>query len=117
VRYTTAGHERATCRVRAKGRRWGCAGRLAAELPLDEIARRFFGDFDLVVAEGYKRQAPFKIEVFRAGAGHATRLCAPGEALALVTDTDAEHDHRFALGEARSLAEFIAARLDTLRRY
>jgi len=34
-----------------------------------------------------------------------------------VTDSDAEHDHRFALGEARSLAEFIAARLDTLRRY
>jgi len=103
--------------VVAAPQRIAYVGRLAAELPLDEIARRFFADFDLVVAEGYKHQAPFKIEVFRAGAGHATRLCAPGEALALVTDTDAEHNHRFALGEARSLAEFIAARLDTLRRY
>ena len=34
-----------------------------------------------------------------------------------MTDTDVEHDHRFALGEARGLAEFIAARLYTLRRY
>jgi molybdopterin-guanine dinucleotide biosynthesis protein len=103
--------------VVAAPQRIAYVGQLAEELPLDAIARRFFADFDLVVAEGYKRQAPFKIEIFRAGAGHAAPLCAPGEALALVTDADVAHEHRFAPDHARGLAEFIAARLDTLRRY
>jgi len=44
-------------------------------------------------------------------------LCAPGEALAIVTDADLAHEHRFGLEDARGLAQFLAARLDTLRRY
>ncbi len=91
--------------------------RLDEELPIEEIARRFFAGFDVVVAEGYKRTAPHRVEIFRRGAGHEAPLCAPGEALALVTDGDAPHEHRFALDDAPGLARFLAARLDTLRSY
>jgi molybdopterin-guanine dinucleotide biosynthesis protein B len=91
--------------------------RLEGEMPLTEIARRFFAEFDLVVAEGYKHAAPHCIELFRSGAGHAEPLCAPGEAMALVTDAPLEHEHRFDLDDATGVARFLAARLDTLRQY
>ena len=91
--------------------------RLDGEMPLADIARRFFADFDLVVAEGYKRSAPHCVEIFRLGAGHAEPLCSPGEALALVTDASLEHEHRFGLEDAAGVARFLVARLDTLRRY
>jgi molybdopterin-guanine dinucleotide biosynthesis protein len=91
--------------------------KLDGEVPLADIARRFFAGFDLVVAEGYKRSAPHLVELFRTGAGHAAPLCAPGESLALVTDAALEHEHRFGLEDAPRLASFLAARLDTLRSY
>ncbi len=91
--------------------------RLSGELPVEEIARRFFAGFDLVVAEGYKRSAPHKIEVFRRDAGHAEPLCAEGEALAFVTDAELVAVPRFDLDDATGLARFLAARLDTLRDY
>ncbi|HJW75319.1 MAG TPA: molybdopterin-guanine dinucleotide biosynthesis protein B, partial [Thermoleophilia bacterium] len=78
------------------------------ELALEEIAGRFFGGFDIVVAEGYKDSAPHKVEIFRREAGHDEPLCRPGEALALVTDADLEHERRFALGEEARLARFLA---------
>jgi molybdopterin-guanine dinucleotide biosynthesis protein B/molybdopterin-guanine dinucleotide biosynthesis protein len=91
--------------------------RLDGEVPLATIARRYFAGFDLVVAEGYKRTAPHRVEIFRAAAGHEAPLCGPGEALALVTDSPLPHDHRFGLDEARDTARFLAMRLDTLRHY
>ena len=91
--------------------------RLDGELPLVDIARRFFAGFDLVVAEGYKRTAPHRVELFRTGAGHAEPLCGPGEAIALVTDAPLAHEHRFGLEDAAGLASFLALRLDSLRRY
>ncbi len=91
--------------------------RLDEELPLGALARRYFDGFDLVLAEGYKRSAAHRIEVFRAAAGHAEPLCAAGEALALVTDTDWPHEQRFTLDDPAGLARFIAVRLDALRRY
>ncbi|HJW76915.1 MAG TPA: molybdopterin-guanine dinucleotide biosynthesis protein B [Thermoleophilia bacterium] len=87
------------------------------EMSLTAIARRFFADFDLVVAEGYKRSAPHLVELFRSGAGHPAPLCDPGEALALVTDAPLKHEHRFALDDAAGLARFLADRLELLRRY
>ena len=87
------------------------------ETPLQEIARRFFADVDVVVAEGYKRSAPHRVEVFRRAAGHQEPLCAPDEALALVTDADLPHGHRFGLDDGRGLAAFLVARLDLLRTY
>jgi len=87
------------------------------EMPLADIARRFFAGFDLVVAEGYKRTAPHRIELFRVGAGHADPLCGPGEAMALVTDSHLQHEHAFGLDDGAGLARFLAVRLDSLREY
>jgi uncharacterized membrane protein YhhN len=39
-------------------------------------------------------------------------VCAPGEALAVVTDALLEHEHRFALDDAAGLAQFLVARLE-----
>jgi hypothetical protein len=72
---------------------------------------------ELVVAEGYKRSAPHRVEIFRSAAGHAEPLCEPGESLALVTDSELTHPHRFALDDGAGLAAFIARRLDSLREY
>ena len=91
--------------------------KLDGEMPLTEHARRFFAGFDLVVAEGYKRTAPHRVELFRVGAGHAEPLCGPGEAMALVTDSKLQHEHTFKLEDAAGLARFLAVRLDALRRY
>jgi molybdopterin-guanine dinucleotide biosynthesis protein len=87
------------------------------EVPLRVLARRYFAHLDLLVAEGYKRSAPHRIEVFRRGAGHPEPLCGPSETLALVTDAELDHEHRFPLDDAAGLARFIAARLATLRDY
>jgi molybdopterin-guanine dinucleotide biosynthesis protein len=91
--------------------------KLDGEMALTDIARRYFGGFDLVVAEGYKRTAPHRVEIFRRAAGHDVPLCAPGEAMAVVTDAPLQHDHLFALDDGPGLARFLAVRLDTLRRY
>ncbi|MFA4965302.1 MAG: molybdopterin-guanine dinucleotide biosynthesis protein B [Thermoleophilia bacterium] len=91
--------------------------RLDGEMPLAEIARRYFAGFDLVLAEGYKRTAPHRVELFRVGAGHAEPLCGPGEAMALVTDAPLRHKHAFGLDDAAGLARFLAVRLDSLRDY
>jgi len=91
--------------------------KLDGEMPLADIARRFFAGFDLVLAEGYKRTAPHRVELFRVGAGHADPLCGPGEAMALVTDAELHHEHRFGLEDGAGLARFLAVRLDSLREY
>jgi len=91
--------------------------KLDGEMPLADIARRYFAGFDLVVAEGYKRTAPHRVELFRLGAGHAEPLCGPGEAMALVTDAGLAHEHRFGLEDGAGLARFLAVRLDSLRDY
>ena len=103
--------------VIASPERLAYIAKLDAELELTDIARRYFAGFDLVVGEGYKRTAPHRVEIFRRGAGYDEPLCDPGEALALVTDADLKHEHRFGLDDARGLAQFLAVRLGTLERY
>jgi len=103
--------------VVASRERLAYIARLDGEVELADIARRYFAGFDLVVAEGYKRTAPHRVEIFRQGAGHDAPLCEPGEALALVTDAPLDHAHRFGLDDGAALARFLVARLDTLRRY
>ena len=111
------GQSGAQAYVVASPKRLAYIARLDEEMPLAAIARRYFAGFDLVVAEGYKGTAPHRVEIFRRGAGHDAPLCGPGEAMALVTDAPLEHEHLFGLEEARGAAQFLAARLDTLRRY
>ena len=103
--------------VIASAERLAFITKLDGELPLTEIAGRYYDGFDIVVAEGYKRTAPHRVELFRVGAGHAEPLCAPGEAIALVTDAELEHEYRFGLDDGAGLAAFLAARLDALREY
>ena len=81
------------------------------EASLDEIVTRYFGDYDVVICEGYRREAPDVVEIFRSGAGYESPVCGPAEALALVTDTELAHTHRFGLGEAEALGLFLVARL------
>jgi len=111
------GQSGAQAYVIASRERLAYIARLDGEVPLDDIARRYFAGFDLVVAEGYKRTAPHRVEIFRRGAGHDAPLCGPGEALALVTDAPLDHEHLFGLDDGRGVARFLASRLDTLRRY
>ncbi len=91
--------------------------KLDGELPLAVIVRTYFTGFDLVVAEGYKNTAPYRVELFRVGAGHSEPLCGPGEAIALVTDAELTHEHLFGLEDGAALAAFLAGRLDALRAY
>jgi molybdopterin-guanine dinucleotide biosynthesis protein MobB len=90
---------------------------LSEEVPLQTLVRRFFADMDLVLAEGYKNSAPYRIEIFRRAAGHREPLCKPTETVALVTDADVPHEHRFGLDQASGLAAFLVGRLDELRAY
>ena len=103
--------------VIASPERLAFIAKLKEELELVDIVKRFYQGFDIVVAEGYKRTAPYRVELFRVGAGHAEPLCGPGEAIALVTDADHEHEHKFGLEDGAALAAFLAARLDALREY
>jgi molybdopterin-guanine dinucleotide biosynthesis protein MobB len=89
--------------------------RLRAEAPLTEIVRRYFAGFDLVVCEGYRREAPHVLEVFRAEAGFPEMRSLPEELLALVTDADVPHPHRFALDDAAGLAGFLVEQLGLFR--
>ncbi len=81
------------------------------EASLDEIVTGYFGGYDVVICEGYRREAPDVVEVFRSGAGYESPVCEPAEALALVTDTELAHAHRFGLDEAEALGRFLAGRL------
>lgn len=60
-------------------------GQVEEELTLEELAQRYLGDVDLVLAEGYKRSQLPKIEVCRAVRSQEL-LCAADELLAVVSD-------------------------------
>jgi molybdopterin-guanine dinucleotide biosynthesis protein MobB len=91
--------------------------RPGGEVPLADIARRFSGEVDVIVAEDYERTAPHRVELLRAGANHAEPLCRLGEPMALVTDAELARQHSFGLGDVAGLARFLAVRLDSLREY
>ena len=85
--------------------------RRTEETGLEEIVARYFAGYDVVVCEGYRREAPDVVEVFRAGAGFDAPVCEPGEPIALVTDAGLEHEHRFGLDASTALAAFLVGRL------
>jgi len=84
---------------------------LEAETRLVDLVERYFAGYDLVVCEGYRREAPHVIEVFRLGSGHTAPKCPPEELIALVTDAHLPHPHRFALDDSEGLAGFLVERL------
>ncbi len=78
------------------------------EIPLLELVDRYFSDVDLVLAEGYKKEALPKIEIFRSTV-HADPLPDPGEdLLAIMSDVEVAGDIPcFGLSETRRLAKFL----------
>jgi molybdopterin-guanine dinucleotide biosynthesis protein B len=85
--------------------------RSPCETTLAELVEQYFAGYDLVVCEGYRHEAPHVIEIFRSDAGLATLKCPPDELLAVVTDADVPHPHRFALDDAAGLAAFVVQTL------
>ena len=85
---------------------------LDREQPLASIVRRYFAGYDLVVCEGYRQEATHVIEVFRAAAGHVRTKSPPLELLALITDADVPHPHRFDLDDAAGLAGFLVEQFE-----
>src|SRR5512143_1268223 len=80
--------------------------RTASELTLAEIAARFDG-FDLILTEGFKREAAPKIEFSRAAVS-TTLLCREQDLLAVVCDYAAPTGApRFALDDAAGVADLI----------
>ncbi len=86
------------------------------ELDVEDEAGRFAA-FDVIIVLGIQARPVNPIEVFRLAAGHETTLLPPDEALALVTDADLPHQHRFGPEDTDELAEFVMARLTALRDY
>ena len=82
------------------------------EIPVPELVALYFSDVDLVLAEGYKREALPKIEIFRSSV-HAEPLPDTGEDLiAIMSDVEVARDiPRFRLSETRQLAKFLVERL------
>ena len=82
------------------------------EIPVPELVNLYFTDVDLVLAEGYKKEALPKVEIFRSSI-HAEPLPDPGEELiAMVSDVETDRDiPRFGLDETRQLAELLVERV------
>ena len=104
--------------VISSAHRLAYVSRQEKEHSLADLARRFHAGMDLVLVEGYKREAPHKVELFRKGSGHVATLYGPDETMALITD-DPEKGHEilFALDDAAALAAFLVVRLESLRNY
>ncbi len=102
-RYMQAGSDVA---VIAAPHKLAMVKRLDAEMSPEEIAA-LFPDVDIVLAEGYKSGARYKIEVVRR-ANSAQLVCAAPELLALVTDMNfAVSVPHFALDDTTGIANFL----------
>ncbi len=74
---------------------------------------QFLPDMDIVIQEGFKTDAPNRIEVFRSGVSAGRPLCMDDSSfLALVSDRPFDVSiPRFDLNDAKGIAEFIMERL------
>ena len=77
-----------------------------SDAALDEIVRLFGEDYDLILAEGFKRDSAPKIEVHRREVGPP--LSAVRRVIAIVTDEPLETRARqFSLQDIKGLADFL----------
>lgn len=77
---------------------------------LAELTHFIGADFDLILAEGYRRDKTPKIEVHRRELG-TDLLCSPEELLALVSDEKMDVSiPRFATDDVKGLADFIESK-------
>jgi molybdopterin-guanine dinucleotide biosynthesis protein B len=85
----------------------------ASEREPRQLAERFLGEADLVLAEGFSHAAGAKIEVLRRACGKGPR-CAPGDGLiAAVTDCPEIYPElaHFGLEDAAGVAGFLLRRM------
>lgn len=77
-----------------------------------QLAARFLGEADLVLAEGFSLAPGEKIEILRRACGKAPRCAIADGLIALVTDMDEVYPElpHFALDDVRGLADFLLAR-------
>lgn len=82
------------------------------ELPLRELADRFFPGMDIVLTEGYARSDQPKLEVFRP-VEHDSLILGPQDGLlAVISDHDIQPGTpRFGLDAASEVADFIEKQL------
>jgi molybdopterin-guanine dinucleotide biosynthesis adapter protein len=82
------------------------------EISVPELVDLYFADVDLVLTEGYKKEALPKIEIFRS-AVHAESLADSGEDLiAIMSDVEIARDiPLFGLEDTRPLAEFLVEKV------
>ena len=80
-----------------------------------QLAERFLGDADLVLAEGFSLAPGDKIEILRRECGKPPRCAIADGLIALVTDMDEVYPElpHFALDDVAGLADFL---LDTAGR-
>lgn len=78
------------------------------ELTLDQLAKQYFSDVDLILTEGYKREDKPKIEIHRR-AVNPELLCGPGDnLLAVASDTKWEAGVPcFDLNDYKTIADFV----------
>lgn len=81
--------------------------RLEHEPEIDEIMRIIGPDFDIILAEGFKKSKLPKIEVHRSQLG-SDLLCSPGELSAVITDTPLDTGViQLPLDDTAAIADFI----------
>lgn len=77
-----------------------------------QLAERFLGEVDLVLAEGFSSAAGDKIEVLRRGCGKPPRCTLEDGLIAIVTDMEEVYPQlrHFALDDVAGLADFMLER-------
>lgn len=75
----------------------------------EQLAQRFLGEADLVLAEGFSQCATPKIEVLRRECGKKPRCMPEDSMIALVTDMDEVYPElpHFALDDVPAIADFL----------
>lgn len=91
---------------------FGLFGRTEAEVSLEALVARHLGEYDLVLAEGFKGGPYPKIEVYREEVGLPPLADSESGILAVVSDTPLPLDlPRFGHEDVEALADFIQGRL------
>jgi len=73
---------------------------------LDDVARLFGEDYDIIITEGFKQAEAPKIEVYRSQAGPLIENLS--RVIAIVTDEPVEtRTRRFATGDTKGLADLL----------
>lgn len=77
-----------------------------------QLAQRFLGEADLVLAEGFSHAAGVKIEVLRRECGKPPRCAIEDDLIAIVTDMDEVYPQlpHFGLEDVAALARFMLER-------